>query len=867
MGRRQKVISDILGRAWKSQTLSVQPKSEPLSGGTDADVYRTETNTYNARDQITRVLAQQGTGGTGQETLMTYDGHGRLWTRKAPIQTSATFYAYNADDTVQSMTDARGATRTMSYNHRRLVTGVSYSAPSGITATGPTTFAYDAAGNRLWMDDDAGRVDYQYNALSLLSSETRQFAGLTGSYTLGYSYNLAGQVASVTDPTGVAVNYGYDGTGRLSQVTGSTYAGVSRYATEMQYRAFGALKSLTYGSNQGLAQGFDARLRLTSLQSGSQLSAAFQYYDDGQIRYAKDNTDATKDRAYGYDQMGRLSEGLTGGEARDYVFGTQGGEADGIYRQTYQYDVWDNLTGRTVNRFWSGGEPFADTYVNQRKQGMSYDDEGNITHDTYGLDGRSHTYDAAGQKVQTRERSQSQGPGTVAPPPPGEDTMSASPAGGGGVYTSIPEGGYYTTTTLTISQSYDGDGRSTKRVETKTQSTPFYVPVTTEQVDYYVSSSVLGGRVITELNSGGQKDKTNVYAGSELIAEQQLYYGGEQGLTWKQSNPVTGTEVAQNTANGLTSRAEYDPFGLELGHSDPYLDNAEPDYASLAGGSFYRSGGNPFDSRGGCEWNGVPMGDCRMLGFIARTQDMVGIGVREQGHEGGGFAMRYGLVRVHQATGNKSRIINEDGTPGPWGAEVIDPFSWMLAGTGYLQQSQNSEGPLTTQEREKMLRAIKHMLDSPDCGQFVKDLMKEAKSVTNREPNKGNLADVFSAIQDGSGGFYFRTLSLNGVSYSTVSGSLASKDASILIHSSMRWAYSSNWDPTVRYWAITPLHESFHLAGYDDEELAGAVYSMQSRQNPNLEEPDFVGMKPGSWERIVAASRYWGGVLRSHCAK
>ncbi len=160
---------------------------------------------------------------------------------------------------------------------------------------------------------------------------------------------LSGQVASITDPAGVAVNYGYDQTGRLNNVTGSTYADISpQYATAMQYRAFGALKSLTYGNNQSLVQSFNARQQLASMGVGTTLSAEFQYTADGQIRYAKDNTDATKDRAYNYDQVGRLAEGLTGGEARDSVNGTSSGVVDGIYRQTYQYDVWDNLTGRAV---------------------------------------------------------------------------------------------------------------------------------------------------------------------------------------------------------------------------------------------------------------------------------------------------------------------------------------------------------------------------------------------------------------------------------------------------------------------------------------------------------------------------------------
>ncbi|HEY8187765.1 MAG TPA: RHS repeat domain-containing protein [Pyrinomonadaceae bacterium] len=42
-----------------------------------------------------------------------------------------------------------------------------------------------------------------------------------GSYTLGYSYNLAGELASITDPFGAQVNYNHDDIGRVASVTGS----------------------------------------------------------------------------------------------------------------------------------------------------------------------------------------------------------------------------------------------------------------------------------------------------------------------------------------------------------------------------------------------------------------------------------------------------------------------------------------------------------------------------------------------------------------------------------------------------------------------------------------------------------------------
>jgi hypothetical protein len=51
------------------------------------------------------------------------------------------------------------------------------------------------------MNDGFGSVTYNYNQLSRMSLETRTFTGL-GSYTIGYQYNLARDLSSITDPSG-----------------------------------------------------------------------------------------------------------------------------------------------------------------------------------------------------------------------------------------------------------------------------------------------------------------------------------------------------------------------------------------------------------------------------------------------------------------------------------------------------------------------------------------------------------------------------------------------------------------------------------------------------------------------------------------
>jgi YD repeat-containing protein len=256
MGRKQMAFYDVLGRLSKTQAFN-------WDGTT---VYSTAINTYNARDQVIRVRAFKGAGpapgdescptGLCQETVMGYDGYGRLISRKRPEEGgSGTVYTYYNDDLMRTATDARGASSTFSYNARHLTTNIAYSSPneSAVPNTPSVSFQYDQNGNRTVMNDGAGTVTYGYNTLGLLTSETRQFSELvsyhfvhkgTGqpiqtSYQIGYSYNIGRQLQSITTPTGDTIDYARDKAGRITRVSGTPRDGVADYVSDIDYRAWG----------------------------------------------------------------------------------------------------------------------------------------------------------------------------------------------------------------------------------------------------------------------------------------------------------------------------------------------------------------------------------------------------------------------------------------------------------------------------------------------------------------------------------------------------------------------------------------------------------------------------------------------------
>jgi hypothetical protein len=78
--------------------------------------------------------------------------------------------------------------------------------------------------------------------------------------------------------------------------------------------------------------------------------------------------------------------------ARDYVNNTNSGAPTGPYRQSYQHDVFGNMTQRD-NRFWSQTDTFTASYSNNRRAGFSYDADGRLSQDS----DLQYYYDAAGE--------------------------------------------------------------------------------------------------------------------------------------------------------------------------------------------------------------------------------------------------------------------------------------------------------------------------------------------------------------------------------------------------------------------------------------------------------------------------------------
>ncbi len=351
-GRRtQKIYSDILGR---------QIKIEMLDWA--GNVYKTATNSYNGRDQVvsSRVYAGLDTSSEFKETTSTFDGHGRLHSQHVPQQdaNTATVYTYFADDKPQTITDARGATKHYLYNNVGMIGQMGWTVPqsSGIEIPATVTFGYDGAGNRAQMNDGLGSVTYEYDELSRITAENRQFNETVSlapqpnnSFQISYTYDLLGQLKTLTEPFGEIVSFGYDRAGRLIMVSGNRVNESIQldYVTNAKYRSWGALKRLDHGNTMYAEVDYNNRLQAKDYNLTNNTTIlnyqAYQYHNDGRLKFSSPSANSNFDRSYEYDFLGRLTFAKTGAEARGQV---ESNPANRPYRNSFEYNQFGNTVGQ-----------------------------------------------------------------------------------------------------------------------------------------------------------------------------------------------------------------------------------------------------------------------------------------------------------------------------------------------------------------------------------------------------------------------------------------------------------------------------------------------------------------------------------------
>jgi RHS repeat-associated protein len=178
----------------------------------------------------------------GSSQSFTYDAHGNLLTAKTfdsgGTLTGTTTLTYNSANELTSITYPNGQSLTFSYN-----TTTGQRAKSVDQDGFAVNYVYDSLGRLSALTDGSGNliVQYTYNKLGQLSQKQNgnstyttygydaagdlisevnyaNSSGTTVNSSFTYTYDLLGDVTSVTDAGGNVTTYGYDATGQLTSV-------------------------------------------------------------------------------------------------------------------------------------------------------------------------------------------------------------------------------------------------------------------------------------------------------------------------------------------------------------------------------------------------------------------------------------------------------------------------------------------------------------------------------------------------------------------------------------------------------------------------------------------------------------------------
>ncbi len=343
--------------------------------------------TYDGQDNLTTVKDPKLL-----TTTYTYNGLGDLKTQVSP-DTGTTTFTHDVAGNVLTKADARSVTATYTYDALNRVATIAYPAVSTDPAE-TVTYTYDTCtngkGRLCTIVDKTGTTTYAYDLKGRVTTKSQIHGGLTQS--VGYSYNAAGQLATVTYPSGRVITYTYTNGRPVSvAVNGKTVL------SNAVYEPFGPLGGWHWGNSTPQAVNahlrvFDLDYRAISVQS-DQVGLGPRTRDltwnlASAITAITEPGNPTNSYTYGYDAVDRLTAVTPSGQSQKYG---------------YSYDLNGNRlsatdTGATTN--YSYPSPFTSHKLTgltgAQVKTFGYDAIGNMTTDgsnTWRYGGNNRPYE------------------------------------------------------------------------------------------------------------------------------------------------------------------------------------------------------------------------------------------------------------------------------------------------------------------------------------------------------------------------------------------------------------------------------------------------------------------------------------------
>jgi len=334
--------------------------------------------TYDARDNLRSV-----TDPDNLTTNYTYDGLNNLTALSGP-DTGASSYTYDAAGNRHTQTDARGVTTTYAYDALNRLTGMSYPT-SGLNVTytydQPQTGCYNV-GRLTTITDSSGSTGYCYDRRGNVVTKQQTTASVVS--TLGYSYNLADRLSTITYPSGAIVTYTRNSIGQITAIGYQVNSGASSVSLVQSatYLPFGPLNVLTFGNGRSLTKSYDSDYAIDQVVSSSASGLVIDATVDvlGNLVNASSTVGASPPtQKYLYDPLYRLTTSETGAATPSLL-------------EVYTY----GKTGDRTSAALGGGSATTYAYTSSTHHlstvgstSRSYDASGN----TQGIGSAAFTYD------------------------------------------------------------------------------------------------------------------------------------------------------------------------------------------------------------------------------------------------------------------------------------------------------------------------------------------------------------------------------------------------------------------------------------------------------------------------------------------
>jgi RHS repeat-associated protein len=277
------------------------------------------TNVYDARNRVV-----QSTDPKNQVTRFTYDNGDNLITLTDARNNSYGFsydllnrktsmiypdnshedYVYDAGGNMVRYTTRAGQVMSCTFDLRNRETLCDWS-----DATPDIAKTYDAAGRVTSLSNGVSVLTYTYDVANQLLSETQAITGAGAARTVSYTYDVDGNRASLTNPSGSVITYSYTARNQLGGITADAPPPIASYG----YDLAGNRTSKTLENGTGTSYTYDDANRLLSVdhRKGGASFAKFDYsYNSVNNRTSRTET-ATgaqpETDAYSYDAVDQVT--------------------------------------------------------------------------------------------------------------------------------------------------------------------------------------------------------------------------------------------------------------------------------------------------------------------------------------------------------------------------------------------------------------------------------------------------------------------------------------------------------------------------------------------------------------------------------